>query len=37
MKRLKQLPVNVVHGGHDPSFGRARMIEICDAYLAWRA
>lgn len=36
MKRLRELPVEVVHGGHDPSFGRARMIEICDAYLAHR-
>jgi hypothetical protein len=26
--------VEVVHGGHDPSFGRARLIEIVDAYLA---
>lgn len=36
MKRLRELPVDVVHGGHDPSFGRARMVEICDAYLAVR-
>jgi glyoxylase-like metal-dependent hydrolase (beta-lactamase superfamily II) len=36
MKRLKALPVQVVHGGHDPSFGRDRMVEICDEYLAWR-
>lgn len=36
MKRLRELPVEVVHGGHDPSFGRARMVEICDAYLAVR-
>lgn len=36
MKRLRALPVDVVHGGHDPSFGRSRMIEICDAYLARR-
>jgi len=33
LERLRELPVTVVHGGHDPSFGRARMIEICDAYL----
>ncbi|HWA47223.1 MAG TPA: MBL fold metallo-hydrolase [Dongiaceae bacterium] len=37
MKRLRELPVNVVHAGHDPSFGRARLIELCDAYLAKRA
>jgi hypothetical protein len=27
----------VVHGGHEPSFGRDRLVEICDAYLAKRA
>jgi glyoxylase-like metal-dependent hydrolase (beta-lactamase superfamily II) len=37
MKRLRELPVRVVHAGHDPSFGRARLIELCDAYLARRA
>jgi glyoxylase-like metal-dependent hydrolase (beta-lactamase superfamily II) len=37
MKRLRQLPVSVVHAGHDPSFGRARLGELCDAYLAKRA
>jgi glyoxylase-like metal-dependent hydrolase (beta-lactamase superfamily II) len=37
MKRLRQLPVSVVHAGHDPSFGRARLRELCDAYLAKRA
>ena len=36
MKRLKDMPVNVVHGGHNASFGRERMREICDAYLDWR-
>lgn len=36
MKRLRELPVQVVHGGHDPSFGRDRMTRICDAYLAHR-
>lgn len=36
MKRLKELPVAVVHGGHEPSFGRERLMEIADAYLAWR-
>ena len=33
MERLRALPVAVVHGGHEPSFGRQRMIEICDSYL----
>jgi len=37
MKRLRELPVTVVHAGHDPSFGRARLRELCDAYLAERA
>lgn len=37
MKRLRELPVQVVHAGHDPSFGRARLIELVDAYLAKRA
>jgi glyoxylase-like metal-dependent hydrolase (beta-lactamase superfamily II) len=33
MRRLRDLPVEVVHGGHEASFGRARLVEICDAYL----
>jgi glyoxylase-like metal-dependent hydrolase (beta-lactamase superfamily II) len=37
MKRLRELPVEIVHAGHDPSFGRARLIELADAYLAKRA
>ena len=37
MKRLRELPVRVVHAGHDPSFGRARLVELADAYLALRA
>jgi glyoxylase-like metal-dependent hydrolase (beta-lactamase superfamily II) len=36
MKRLRELPVTVVHGGHEPSFDRARLIEIVDEYLAKR-
>jgi glyoxylase-like metal-dependent hydrolase (beta-lactamase superfamily II) len=34
MERLRALPVDVVHAGHEASFGRARLIELCDAYLA---
>jgi glyoxylase-like metal-dependent hydrolase (beta-lactamase superfamily II) len=34
LERLKALPVSTVHGGHDPSFGRARLVEICDDYLS---
>jgi glyoxylase-like metal-dependent hydrolase (beta-lactamase superfamily II) len=37
MKRLRDLPVTVVHAGHDPSFGRDRLRALCDAYLAKRA
>lgn len=36
MKHLRSMPVNVVHGGHEPSFGRDRMIELTDAYIQWR-
>src|SRR5262245_22994423 len=36
MKRLRELPVSVVHAGHESSFGRARLRELCDAYLAKR-
>ena len=36
IKRLRGLDVRVVHGGHDPSFGRDRLVEICDDYLALR-
>jgi glyoxylase-like metal-dependent hydrolase (beta-lactamase superfamily II) len=33
MRRLRELPVTVVHGGHYPSFGRDRYRELIDAYL----
>jgi hypothetical protein len=36
MRRLRSLPVTIVHGGHDPSFSRARMVEIVDRYLEQR-
>ena len=36
MHRLREFPVNLVHGGHCPSFGRQRMIEIIDDYIAGR-
>jgi hypothetical protein len=36
MKRLRELPVQVVHAGHDGSFGRERLVELVDAYLAKR-
>ena len=34
MRRLRELPVSVVHGGHSPSFGRETMVTIIDEYLA---
>jgi glyoxylase-like metal-dependent hydrolase (beta-lactamase superfamily II) len=36
MERLRALPVTVVHAGHEPSFDRRRLVELCDAYLALR-
>ncbi len=36
MHRLKALPVRIVHGGHYPSFGRDRYLELIDDYLAGR-
>ncbi len=37
MKRLRELPVSVVHAGHEPSFGSERLRELADAYLRQRA
>jgi len=36
MRRLLDLPVTVVHGGHDPSFGRERLRSIALSYLEAR-
>lgn len=36
MERLIDLPVQIVHGGHDPSFDRARLQEIARGYLSLR-
>ena len=36
IERLMALPVTVVHAGHDPSFGRERLRELCRQYLEWR-
>lgn len=36
LRRLARLPVQVVHGGHFPSFGRTRLIQLIDGYLAGR-
>ena len=36
LRRLKELPVTVVHAGHEPSFGRQRLHALIDAYLKQR-
>ncbi|MFK7762086.1 MAG: MBL fold metallo-hydrolase [Roseobacter sp.] len=33
LQRIRALPVNIVHGGHDPRFGKARLDEIVESYL----
>lgn len=33
MRRLLELEVSVVHGGHEPSFGHDRMVEIIEGFL----
>jgi hypothetical protein len=33
MDRLRGLPVQVVHAGHDSSFGRERLVALTDAWL----
>lgn len=37
MRRLLELPVEVVHAGHDPSFDRHRLQQIARAYLEKRS
>jgi len=34
LRRLRELDIETVHGGHDESFGHQRMLEIIDDYLA---
>jgi glyoxylase-like metal-dependent hydrolase (beta-lactamase superfamily II) len=36
MERLRSLPVAIVHGGHFPSFGRTRYLQLIDAYVEGR-
>ena len=36
MERLRDLPVSIVHGGHDDPFGRNRLLELVDAYVGRR-
>lgn len=38
MHRLRTLPAETIHAGHEPSFGRGRLIELIDAQLQrWEA
>lgn len=34
LRELRDMPVSIIHAGHDPSFGPARLGEIVDRYLA---
>lgn len=36
MERLRGTPARIVHGGHDPSFGRDRLVELIDLYVTSR-
>ena len=36
MRRLRDMPVEIVHGGHEASFGRERLVALCDGYLRSR-
>ena len=36
MQRLREVPVRTVHGGHDESFGRDRLLELIDGYVRTR-
>ena len=33
MAALRELPVSIVHGGHYPSFGRTRLLQLIDEYV----
>jgi glyoxylase-like metal-dependent hydrolase (beta-lactamase superfamily II) len=38
LERLLALDVEVIHAGHEPSFGRNRLVQIANVYLArWRS
>jgi glyoxylase-like metal-dependent hydrolase (beta-lactamase superfamily II) len=36
MQRLRDVPARIVHGGHDDSFGRERLLELVDGYVRAR-
>jgi hypothetical protein len=33
LERLRELPVETVHAGHEGSFGRERLLQLIDSYL----
>jgi len=33
MERPREVPARIVHGGHDDSFGRERLLELVDGYV----
>jgi len=37
MERLRGIPVRIVHGGHEDSFARDRLLELIDGYVRTRA
>ena len=37
MQRLRELPAEIVHPGHDYSFNRTTLVERCDSYISRRA
>src|SRR6185436_1927589 len=37
MQRLRDLEIEAIYGGHDDPFGRARLLELIDEYVARRA
>jgi glyoxylase-like metal-dependent hydrolase (beta-lactamase superfamily II) len=36
MRRLREVSARIVHGGHDDSFGRERLLELIDGYVLAR-
>jgi glyoxylase-like metal-dependent hydrolase (beta-lactamase superfamily II) len=37
MRRLREVSARIVHGGHDDSFGRERLLELIEGYVRTRA
>ena len=33
MLRLRELPARIIHAGHEPSFGRERLVALAGTYL----